>query len=186
MGRSTLGRDYDIGRTLARLSRDVSELQRRLKRFNFILPPNGVPYDTGWINTGIVFSAGWDDYVPGGGNNHFEYRRIGPVVHYRGLVRRTGGALSAATQTMFTMPASIWPSGNVITAGMSAAAWVTGAASAGTAHTHNVISSTVMGPLPRLVFNASGSVQVTVPAQMTVNLDDWISFGAISYPVELT
>lgn len=79
MGRSTLDRDYDIGRMLKRLTRDVSELQRRLKRFNFILPPNGVPYDTGWL--AVPAAAGFTSSA--------EVRRVGNDVKMRGALTPT-------------------------------------------------------------------------------------------------
>lgn len=186
MAVNTVQRDYDIARMLADYERRIASLERRLLSLAFLDTPPGIPYDTGWTNDGIVFAANFADYVPGGGNNQFEYRRIGYVVFWRGLVRRTSSSLSSATATVLTMPTDLWPLRNVITEGMSSAAWVTGAASAGTAHTHNVILSSVMGPLPRVVFNASGTVQVTVPGQMTLNIDDWVSFGGMSYPVELS
>lgn len=184
---NTLPRDYDIARMLEDYRTRIDALERAV-----LLDPvsaafwQTIPggYDTGWTNDGIVWGANWDDFNPAISNNHLEYRRIGPVVHWRGLIERTGGALSSATETMLTLPTAVRPSRNVLLAAMTNGTWVTGGASAGTAHTHNVILSSVVGPLPRVVFNATGALQVTLPGQMTINTGDWVTLGGISYPVE--
>lgn len=185
MAVNTVQRDYDIARMLADYERRVASLERRLLSLAFLDTPPGIPYDTGWTNDGIVWNANWDDFNPAISNNHLEYRRIGATVHWRGLIERiAGGGLTSATETMLTLPASLRPSRNVLLDAMTNGTWVTGGASAGTAHTHNVILSTVLGPVPRVVFNATGALQVTVPGQMTINTGDWVTLGGISYLVD--
>lgn len=142
--------------------------------------------DTGWLDDNVTWEAGWEDYQPvAAGSNHFEYRRIGSIVYLRGLARRITSSLTSASVTMFTLPVGFHPSRSVITSGMTNGAWVTGAASAGTAHTHNVISSSVSGPVLRLTVNTTGAVQVVVPAQVTIAVDNWVTVAGISYLVDL-
>lgn len=138
--------------------------------------------DTGWTNTGLVWSANWEDYQPTtSAGNHFEYRKFGPVIKFRGLVRRVNSDISSATETILTLPASLIPTRTEIFELMTSGAWVTGAQSAGTAHTHNVFSSTVSGPVLRTTFNSSGTVQVVIPAQVNIVVGNWITFAPVVY-----
>lgn len=141
--------------------------------------------DTGWLDDDITWNTDWEDYQPTVTNNHFEYRRVGAVVHLRGLVRRLNSSLSGSTQVMFTLPTGFRPSRSVITAAMTSGTWVTGAASAGTAHTHNVISSTTSGPMLRVTIASTGTVQIIVPAQVSIDNGNWVSMAGISFLVDL-
>lgn len=76
MARSTLQRDYDIGRILAELRRDVDELKRRILALWFLLPAPGVAYDTGWVS--VPAAAGF--------TSSLQVRRIGHSVTSRGAL----------------------------------------------------------------------------------------------------
>jgi hypothetical protein len=141
--------------------------------------------DSGWLDDNIIWNTGWEDYQPTESNNHFEYRRIGSMVYLRGLVRRITSSFTSGTETMFTLPDGFRPSRNVITSGMTSGTWVTGAASAGTAHTHNVISSSTSGPVLRVTVNATGTVQIVAPAQVTIAIDNWVTVSEVSFLVDL-
>lgn len=61
--------------------------------------------DTGWV--ALTFDSGWVNF--GGGYNNLGYRRIGPVVYLRGMVKRDGIAAPAG-DVITTLPAGSRPS----------------------------------------------------------------------------
>jgi hypothetical protein len=89
MGRSTLGRDYDIGRMLSDYGRRISVLERLILQLRVIFTP-GVVYDTGWV--AVPAAAGF--------TSSLEVRRIGHSVTYRGSLLPTvdWGAASSLQQ----------------------------------------------------------------------------------------
>lgn len=114
MARSTLDRDYDIGRTLARLQAEIAELRRRVAQQPVASSiwqdvPGG--FDTGW-QPFTNLSAG---VTAQGGANAPELRRYGPVVMARGRCSTAGisGAVTFGTMpTGFGFePMAIWELG---------------------------------------------------------------------------
>lgn len=111
--------------------------------------------DSGWINVagGVGFAGTWTNFA--GGWDVAAYRKIGKVVYLKGLV--AGGAVGS---TIFTLPAGYIPAANIMFAqvvdtrsfGSTVSGTIpssngtsgnpspnaTGAASAGTAHTHSL------------------------------------------------
>lgn len=75
MGRSTLGRDYDIGRTLEDFRRRIAALERAALMLRYLFTP-GVVYDTGWV--AIPAAAGF--------TSSLFMRRIGHHVTSRGTL----------------------------------------------------------------------------------------------------
>lgn len=75
MGRSTLGRDYDIGRTLEDFRRRIGALERAALMLRYLFTP-GVVYDTGWV--AIPAAAGFTSAL--------FVRRIGHYVSLRGTL----------------------------------------------------------------------------------------------------
>lgn len=78
MGRSTLGRDYDINRTLTDFRRRIMALERAALLLRFLFTP-GVVYDTGWV--AVPAAAGF--------TSSLEVRRIGRSVKLRGALTPT-------------------------------------------------------------------------------------------------
>lgn len=85
---------------------------------------------TGW--TAVTFQNSWANY--GGAFQTAQYRRVGDIVELRGLVRN-----GTAGTSIFTLPAGFRPPATQIFAAVHdvPVTWATGAASAGTAHTHS-------------------------------------------------
>lgn len=75
MGRSTLGRDYDIGRTIENFRRRIEALERAALMLRYLFTP-GVVYDTGWVS--VPAAAGFTSAL--------EVRRIGHHVTLRGTL----------------------------------------------------------------------------------------------------
>lgn len=75
MGRSTLGRDYDIGRTLEDFRRRIAALERAALMLRYLFTP-GVVYDTGWV--AVPAAAGFTSAL--------NVRRIGHLVMLRGTL----------------------------------------------------------------------------------------------------
>lgn len=184
MARSTLDRDFDIARNLSGFERRITILERIVLFLRFLNPP-GVVYDTGWTQAGSVLGTNWESFSPTpGNNNYFEFRRVGSIVHLRGLLRREVSA-ATGTITVVTLPVGFRPSSQVLGGLMTNALWVTGAASSGTAHTHNPMSSGVQGPTIRYTVGTDGTVEVTVPTTVSMNVGLWVSVGEISFMVDL-
>lgn len=78
MARSTLGRDYDIGRMLKDYGRRITVLERLILQLRIIFTP-GVVYDTGWV--AVAAAAGF--------TSSLEVRRIGHDVKMRGALTPT-------------------------------------------------------------------------------------------------
>lgn len=121
--------------------------------------------DTGWVN--LTLSGAWVNYTAGYGNA--QYRRIGDEVHLRGMVKD-----GAADSTIATLPNDLWPPIQMpfAVATQARPAITTGAASAGTAHTHSVSVSGVAG---RLDVTANGQIATTGAAS------GWVSLNGVSF-----
>jgi len=78
MARSTLARDYDIGRMLKDYGRRITVLERLILQLRIIFTP-GVVYDTGWV--AVPAAAGF--------TSSLEVRRIGRSVQTRGALTPT-------------------------------------------------------------------------------------------------
>lgn len=75
MGRSTLGRDYDIGRTIEDFRRRIAALERSALLLRYLFTP-GIVYDTGWVN--VPAAAGF--------TSSLQVRRIAHRVMLRGTL----------------------------------------------------------------------------------------------------
>ena len=71
--------------------------------------------DTGWITTGLVWTAGAGPGNPTGGWRAAAYRRIGKYVRFNGVVAVTGPV--AQYGILVTMPAALRPSGTSVGSG---------------------------------------------------------------------
>lgn len=131
--------------------------------------------DTGWV--AVPMSANWQDFS----GNDVEVRRIGKLVRVRGRAERLTSTLSNATSTMMTLPVGFRPARVLVQSGMTNGDLDTGAASAGTAHTHPVGASTVAGPMLRLVVATSGTIEVLVPAGGSIIVGRWVSVDEVAF-----
>jgi hypothetical protein len=114
----------------------------------------GVGFLNSWVNYGSTYAGA-------------QFRLVGDVVQLRGLIK--SGTVNA---NAFILPVGYRPPYEHIFAAVSAAlpAWVSGAASAGTAHTH---SSTTPGAVAgRLNVSPSGAVVPSVIGNGYVSLDN--------------
>lgn len=106
MARSTLGRDYDIGRMLKDYGRRITVLERLILQLRIIFTP-GVVYDTGWV--AVAAAAGF--------TSSLEVRRIGHDVKMRGALTPTtnwGAANSMQTPVSAgAIPADARPATNL-------------------------------------------------------------------------
>ena len=90
--------------------------------------------------TGVSFQNSWADY--GSPYQTAQYRKVGDEVQLRGLIRNGTQGTS-----MFTLPAGFRPPAPMLFAAIHnvPAVWSTGAASAGTAHTHSPAQPSAVG-----------------------------------------
>lgn len=187
MAGTTLARDYDIARMLADYERRIAFLERQALRAPASMSPEGQPYDTGWLDTGVVWAGNWEDYQPDASqDHHFEYRRIGFMVGLRGLARRTAGASANQTLTILTMPTGFRPTRANIRTCLTSGGVETGAASAGTAHTHPVGSQNTArttGAQMRVQVASNGIVNVGIGVGQSFAADNWVSMSEIWYLV---
>lgn len=126
--------------------------------------------DSGWIAPTMTNS--WVNY--GGNYTTLAYRKINGVVHLRGLIK--DGTINAA---ICTLPAGYRPSGQTVF--MQTGSQInetTGAASAGTAHTHSVPINN--GPY-RVDVQSTGVVSVA----STTAANTWVSMSGICFPADL-
>lgn len=136
--------------------------------------------DTGWQDDGLVWGTNFEDYQPSIANNHVEYRIRNGLVEWRGLVRRVAGLSGGASNfTMFTAPVAIMPVRQKIVSCMSSIIVATGAASAGTAHTHDVVNKSDMGASVRVTLNPNGQFGLSTATNMPMLANDWISLSDI-------
>lgn len=114
-------------------------------------PPRGDLEDTGWIN--LTRQNGWQIAVQP------QYRRIGKTVYLRGRVQSgtTGSVIG-------NLPADCRPTSTMTFVTMQAA--VTGGASAGTSHTHNLGNSSA-----RVDVTTAGNIDHAGPLNNYVSLD---------------
>lgn len=132
--------------------------------------------DSGWVD--LTNSTGWADLS----GNDLQVRKIGNSVRVRGRVERTGADVPpSTTSTMATIPVGYRPDRVVVQGGITSADMVTGAASAGTAHTHPVGASTVSGPMLRLVIQPGGTIEVFTTAGVTIPTGRWVSLDQVAF-----
>lgn len=126
--------------------------------------------DTGWIAPSLTNS--WANY--GSVYANAAYMRRNGIVHLRGMVK--DGTDNAA---IFTLPAGFRPANTHIFVGMGIQVnETTGAASAGTAHTHPI----PIGPAAyRIDVNNAGGVI----KNESIGANGWISLANISFEAEL-
>ncbi len=105
---------------------------------------------TAWTN--LTFQNGWSNYS--GSFQSAQYRKVGDVVEMRGVVKGTTWGTAICT-----LPAGFRPPASLLLNGIFNSfntAWNTGAASAGTAHTHaNTGPSNIAG---RITVAADGTI----------------------------
>lgn len=137
--------------------------------------------DTGWIDTGIAYGSNWSSF---GGVFPVRYRIKREVVYWNGLVRRDANLSGGAASTMFTVTAPVRPDLRKVQSCMSNITWPTGAASAGTAHTHPIIDDGSLGPTVRVTIDeTTGAFQVVTAANMPFATGQWVSLADIRpYP----
>jgi hypothetical protein len=117
-----------------------------------------------------TFTNSWVDY--GSGFQTVGYRKVGDVVQLRGLMKN--GTLGASA---FTLPVGYRPTANILLTGLTSAhaSVTTGAASAGTAHTHPITG--INETAARVDINAAaGTVIVPVSAS-----NGWVSLDGLSF-----
>lgn len=131
--------------------------------------------DTGWV--AVPMTGNWQDFS----GSDVEVRRIGKLVRVRGRAERITSNLSNATSTMATLPVGFRPARVLVQSGMTNGDLDTGAASAGTAHTHPVGATTAAGPQLRLVVATAGGLEVLVPAGGTIAVGQWMSVDEVSF-----
>lgn len=122
---------------------------------------------SGWTN--VTFTNGWVNY---GTFQGAQYRKVGDMVQLRGLIKSGTAGASA-----FTLPAGYRPPLNIILTGGNGThvAINTGAASAGTAHTHPFSMSETSG---RIDINTTGTV---TPSAAATN--NWICLDGLSFSI---
>lgn len=137
--------------------------------------------DTGWIDTGISYLGNWSSF---GGIFPVRYRIKREVVYWNGLVRRDANLAGGAASTMFTVPPAARPDFRKVEGCMSNITWPTGAASAGTAHTHAIIDDGSLGPTVRVTIDeTTGGFQVVTAPNMPFVTGQWVSLADIRpYP----
>lgn len=130
--------------------------------------------DTGWVT--VPTTTNWQNFS----GSEVQVRRIGKSVRVRGRAERLTSTLTT-TSTMMTLPAGFRPARVLVQSGMTNGDLDTGAASAGTAHTHPVGASTVAGPMLRLVVATSGTIEVLVPAGGSIAVGRWVSVDEVAF-----
>ena len=136
---------------------------------------SGGEVDTGWVD--VPMSANWQDLS----GNDVQVRAIGNSVRVRGRAERTTSDLTGASSTIATLPVGYRPSRVMVQTGLTNGELVTGAASAGTAHTHIVGSSSTTGPVLRIVINTGGTIDVLAPTATTIAVGEWLSLDHIAF-----
>jgi hypothetical protein len=128
---------------------------------------------TSWTPV-TAFLNGWSNY--GGVYQVAQYRKVGDVVHLRGLIKNAPGVASPGTPA-FVLPTGYRPPANLIHHGTVSQGTTrqTGAASAGTAHTHSVNTQSYAS---RLTVEASGNV---IPYSTATG--DYMSLDGVSFSV---
>ncbi|MFI6428462.1 hypothetical protein [Promicromonospora sp. NPDC050880] len=136
--------------------------------------------DTGWQDDGIVWGTNWEDFQPSIANNHVEYRIKSGMVEWRGLVRRSASLSGGASNfTMFTVPTDLMPIRQKIVFCGTSITQTTGAASAGTAHTHDVVNKADMGAVVRVTLNPNGEVGISTAPGMPMAAGNWVTLSDI-------
>jgi hypothetical protein len=117
----------------------------------FRVDAHGFHYPEAW--QGVTFTNSWTDY--GSGFQTCQFRRFGDMVQLRGLIKSGTIATSA-----FTLPVGYRPPATLILSGITnlAASHATGAASAGTAHTHAITS--LANVAMRVDISTAGAVSI--------------------------
>jgi hypothetical protein len=92
--------------------------------------------DIPWIPV-TGFQNGWANY--GGAFQPAQYRKIGDMVHLRGLIRNETGVNGPIPPAAFYLPPGFRPPAIHLLVGLSSGT-TTGAASTGTAHTHPLVT----------------------------------------------
>lgn len=125
----------------------------------FTVGDTGVPFQNSWVNYDTIWAAA-------------AYRKIGNAVYLRGLVRS-----GSVPSVIFTLPVGFRPLKNeAFPAVISTLNVVTGAASAGTAHTHPLAIESVT----RLDVTTSGNVQITNPDVF----NSYLSLSGVSFFID--
>jgi hypothetical protein len=123
---------------------------------------------TAW--TSATYQNSWVDY--GGGYIGAQYRKVGDEVQLRGLVKN-----GTTPNAIFTLPAGFWPPYTMILTVVSAfhSSVGTGAASAGTAHTHQITAIDEIAT--RLTISAAnGTVAPT-----SAGTNAWMSLDGVRF-----
>lgn len=135
--------------------------------------------DTGWV--AVPMSTNWQDFS----GSDVEVRRIGKLVRVRGRAERLTSNITNVASTMMTLPVGFRPSRTLVQTGMTNGEYVTGGASAGTAHTHAMMGlSTVTGPMVRLVIATSGTIEVFAPPGITILVGRWVSVDEVAFFID--
>jgi hypothetical protein len=129
-----------------------------------------IEYTTPW--TAVTYQNSWVDY--GGGYIGAQYRRVKDEVQLRGLVKS-----GTTPNAIFTLPAGLWPPYTMILNVMSSlhSSVTTGAASAGTAHTHAITAIDEVAT--RLTISAAnGTVAPT-----SAGTNAWMSLDGVRFSI---
>lgn len=113
--------------------------------------------DSGWID--VTFENSWYDYA--GSWDDVQYRKIGDVVHLKGLARKDSAFTSP--DTIFTLPEGFRPEGNNIHA---VRAYVSGGPGASA---------------ERLTILNDGTVRADFAGNSTAG--NWASLAGVSFPL---
>jgi hypothetical protein len=144
------------------------------------VPNPGDAYDTGWVSV-TSFAANFENYGASlGSDHHLSVRRIGMQVELRGMARRINSSTSSSVD-ICTLPTGFRPAQQMLIGVMHNGVWTTGPASAGTAHTHSPINSTVLGPIVRAAISPSGVIAITQASNFTLETGDWVTFSGITF-----
>ena len=153
--------------------------------YNFLPRMNYEP--GGWVDGGL--QSPWTDY--GTPYRGFQYRLVGSRIELRGLVKTTSAlsALSLMAKFSSYKPAApmifFAPSSSTGVSGGSSAA-NTGAASAGTAHTHTITHTHTLAMMAypgRINVETDGSVNFSCNATNPIASGGWVSLDGISWDV---
>lgn len=135
-------------------------------------PPPPPAVDTGWVN--LTYSASWADlgsiYQVG------QYRRQNGRVRLRGLAQSS--IARTATAVIVVLPVGCRPAASEIFSAVSTSTLTSGAASAGTAHTHVVPQFGA-----RIDVAATGAVQLMAAAATPLPASGWVSLAGIEFDV---
>jgi hypothetical protein len=142
--------------------------------------------DVDWTATGIVYSSNWESLAVSPADNCVEFTILNRVLYLSGLVRRAAASATLGPNTtalMFTLPVGARPLRAKTFTAQTNTVFVTGGASAGTAHTHAVMDMSTSGPSLRVQVASNGEATLYLPPGVTITAGKWVSLAGIFFPV---